>query len=455
MTVSCNQQKADGTYLGGEIVNPLSNAVVLRKGNTPITEIPLNQNNQFMFKFKDFEPGLYTFFHKERQLVFIEKNDSILLRLNTFQFDETLTFSGLGAIKNNLLIKFFLMYESEGKAMLDHQVYQRDYDGFEKYVDSLQQQHEEIWTHAQLTNEFSTAFEDLMDVDIRYEDYAMKEAYCLSSFGQSSVKDIKNTPADFHNYRKDIDLDMSQYLSLYSYQRFLYNYFNHLAYEEYADDMVYDPKSFTHNAHKLRLIKEKIENDSVQSYLLTRPIRDYLSDSNDKTGGKLLYEIYMERISSPYDKKEIQDLYAANKNVEAGRFLPEETLYDIKGNEVKLKSLIKKPTIIFFWTENRKSHIMTAHEKIREIRRKYPQYDYLAINIDKDEDEWLKLVELYKLDPKKEFRFKDELEQLKQDLAITNVIRTFIVDGDGTIFNGHANMFSSNFEKELQKYLKR
>ena len=98
---------------------------------------------------------------------------------------------------------------------------------------------------------------------------------------------------------------------------------------------------------------------------------------------------------------------------------------------------------------------MTAHEKIREIRRKYPQYDYLAINIDKDEDEWLKLVELYKLDPKKEFRFKDELEQLKQDLAITNVIRTFIVDGDGTIFNGHANMFSSNFEKELQKYLKR
>lgn len=454
--VSCDDHKSqEGTYLGGEIVNPVSNNVVLRKDNIEIEEIALNQNNQFLYEFEDFTPGLYTFFHKERQLVFIEEGDSIMLRVNTFQYDETLTFSGYGAVKNNLLLKYFLMYEAEGKAMLDQQVYQRSYSEFKKYVDSLQQEHQLIWQDAKLNNQFSEEFIDLMQVDINYEDYAMKEAYCLSSFGKSQVKNIQSSPDDFHAYRKDINLNMPQYLSLYAYQRFLYNYFNHLAFEEYVDDMAYDPKSFTHNAHKLRLINEKVENDSVESYLLTRTIKDYLSDSNDKTGGKLLYEIYMERIASPRDKAEIQELYNANKNVEAGRFLPEETLYDTRGNEVKLKSLIRKPTIIFFWTENRKSHIVTSHEKMKELQRKFPQYDYLAINIDKDSNEWIKFIELYNLDPRKEFQFKDDLEQLKQDLAITNVIRTFIVDGDGTILNAHANMFSSSFEKELEKYLKR
>ena len=73
----------------------------------------LDKNNRFIHKISNFTSGLYAFSHGgEYQWVLLEPKDSLLLRLNTIDFDESLVFTGKGARKNNYLIKNFPAYQA-------------------------------------------------------------------------------------------------------------------------------------------------------------------------------------------------------------------------------------------------------------------------------------------------------------------------------------------------------
>ncbi|NJM79653.1 MAG: hypothetical protein HC854_08650 [Flavobacterium sp.] len=89
-------------YFGGEIINPQDNYVLFLKDDTVIDTIFLDKNNRFLHKFDSLSPGLYTFKHNpEYQYIYFDKNDSLMIRLNSFDFDNSLTFCGRGDEKNN------------------------------------------------------------------------------------------------------------------------------------------------------------------------------------------------------------------------------------------------------------------------------------------------------------------------------------------------------------------
>lgn len=98
---SCQEdtvQKA--TYIHGEIVNPFVNYLILSKDDHLIDTIPLSKNNTFSYVLNNAKKGLYTFKHAhENQTFYIIPGDSILFRLNTLAFDETLFYSGTAATK--------------------------------------------------------------------------------------------------------------------------------------------------------------------------------------------------------------------------------------------------------------------------------------------------------------------------------------------------------------------
>lgn len=101
------QKAKDGTWFGGKILNPIDNSVILSKGNKIIAEAEIKPNDRFLTKIPDFKPGIYEFLHKERQLVYLTQGDSVIIRVNTLQFDESLTYSGFGGAKNNFMIDLF------------------------------------------------------------------------------------------------------------------------------------------------------------------------------------------------------------------------------------------------------------------------------------------------------------------------------------------------------------
>lgn len=101
-------------YLGGEIVNPQENYVLFLKDNELIDTIFLDKNNRFMHKFDSLAPGLYTFKHDpEYQYIYFDKNDSLMIRLNTFDFDNSIVFCGRGDEKNNFFMELYLQNEAD------------------------------------------------------------------------------------------------------------------------------------------------------------------------------------------------------------------------------------------------------------------------------------------------------------------------------------------------------
>ena len=104
----CDEKKnqSESTYFAGEIVNPTAPHVVLYKGQEPLDTAYLDSDNRFAFTLDKLKDGLYNFnHHPEFQYVFLQKGDSMQIRLNTVAFDESLVFSGNGEQINNFLIE--------------------------------------------------------------------------------------------------------------------------------------------------------------------------------------------------------------------------------------------------------------------------------------------------------------------------------------------------------------
>ncbi|MEH6407637.1 MAG: hypothetical protein V7767_10170, partial [Leeuwenhoekiella sp.] len=77
----------------------------------------------------------------------------------------------------------------------------------------------------------------------------------------------------------------------------------------------------------------------------------------------------------------------------------------------------------------------------------------LAININKDISEWLRIAKLNNFDPTHEYKFRNSFEEIQDDLSLNSIFKTVVVDKKGIILNAHANLFSTNFESELLGYL--
>jgi hypothetical protein len=109
-------ETGDYAFFGGEIINPNNDYVLLYDSKDKVDTLYLDHNNRFLRKISNFESGLYSFVHGgEYQWILLEPKDSLLIRLNTIDFDESLVFTGNGARKNNNLIKTFIENEKENQ----------------------------------------------------------------------------------------------------------------------------------------------------------------------------------------------------------------------------------------------------------------------------------------------------------------------------------------------------
>ncbi len=450
-----NKTKAAGTWFGGEIINPVDHIVTLRKGNKVVAEIPMDQNNRFLFQLKNLEPGLYEFNHKERQLVYLEQGDSIMLRVNTFDFDESLTFSGYGADENNMLIDLFLKNEYENAYMAREDIYQESPEHFEHFLDSLFEKHNEWKDEYKNASTFSPQFQDFLKATIDYDLYARKEVYPMIKISDSKSTFINDLPIDFYAYRKDLTFDHGDYLPCYAYRRFLINYFNQAALKKYAGESTYDTQSFLHNFNEIKLIDSLVPDQDTKSYLITRSLRSYLGNNEDLENGKKLYELYLRSDPNPSDKEEMDNMFHSFNNIAPNKPIPNETLINAQLQPINLREMIKRPTVLYFWSSRRVGHMRRSSAKAETLRQHFPQYDVMGINMDDDHVIWLRSLALLNSPKDFAYQFKDNAEKVRVDMALNSILKTIIVDKNGMILEAHANMFSEDFEEKLLGYLNR
>ncbi|SDS51907.1 hypothetical protein SAMN04515667_2355 [Formosa sp. Hel1_31_208] len=450
-----NTDSGDIAYFGGEIINPNNNYITLYTNENKRDTLYLDQNNRFLYKIKRLETGLYKFTHGgEYQTVLIEPNDSILFRLNTNDFDESLVYTGAGAKKNNYIIKAFLNDEIENKKIINQ--HDLEPEVFEKFIYELKQQKLENLERFNAKHKTSDLFKKIAKSSINYNYYAYKEMYPFGYYGNNRLIHFKDLPEGFYDFRSEVKYDDTNLSGLSVYANFLYWHFSNLALKQYYEDGThnrFDRHALDYNLEKLRLIDSTINNEVVKNFALNQVTRDFIFNSTDTEECDQLLASFLERNTDEAGKKYMTSLVKASISLHPGNIIPNTTIIDFNNNSVDLNSVITKPTVVYFWSSNFKAHYRNSHYMMRNLKSKYPDMEFIAINInDFDLNSWKKTLSVLKFPTENEYIFKYPKKAI-EEFAITRSHKVIIVDKDGFIMKANANLFSEDIDKQIQNIL--
>ena len=435
-------------YFGGEVVNPNNPYVLFCKDNDVIDTLKLDRNNRFFIKFDSLVPGLYSFKHEpEYQYVYFDKNDSIMVRLNSKDFDGSVVFCGRGGEKNNFLMELYLKNEKDRSKMFD--VFDYTFDSFSKNIDSTYAKRKSFYNTNKEEIKWSEGFDVYAKAAIDFSYYSKKESYPTIHKLRTGEDIIDKLPVDYYSYRSTIDFNNTQLSNYAPYVMYLSHMLNNMGAINYHNHFSENDLALKTNINKMKIADTLIKNAKVKDNILNNIAFTYLLEDQNMGNNQKFLEAYKKISTDKSKKNEITALCDAIQMLKVGNPLPEVILTDTSGNKVSSNTIVKPNTIIFFWTESAKSHLEAVHKKVALLKSKFPQYNFVAVNLNDNLDDWKKALADYKFTGVIEMHCPD-FENIKNKWAINKIHRTIILDSKGLIKNAFTNIFDSQFEDNLK-----
>ncbi|TKD65880.1 transaldolase [Flavobacterium sp. ASW18X] len=450
--VACKKDKTDKdlVFFAGEIVNPSSQHVVLYKNNEVVDSAALDPNNRFAFKLKNIDEGLYHFNHAPQyQYVYLEKGDSVLIRLNATPsyFDESLVFSGSNEEVNNFMIEMFLTYEDEDP--LVRSFYSLPPADFSKKIDSLKEM--KLVELKTLTGNNANLTDKAMAIAkaaVLYNSYLYKEKYPFYHKKYTGENTLHNLSDDFYDYRKTLDLNNEELSYFRPYYDFLKFHFGNLSYmachKECATEEGAETTTLTrlhHNKHKLSIIDSIVVEEKLRNNLFRNIAMDYLLKEHEASEScRDFIREFEELCTNPAYVTEINDLYGNIKSLQAENTLPELTVQCVQGIPKTLSELAKdRKTVFYFWTADRKRHFRNATNRINKLEQEYPDIQFIGINLKTGNDEWQKLMAEKNMNTKNQY-WASDFEMAQKKLIVDNLNKCILAK-DAKVVNGFSNIY--------------
>lgn len=435
-------------YFGGEVVNPNNPYVLFCKDNEVIDTLKLDKNNRFFIQFDSLAPGLYSFKHEpEYQYVYFDKNDSIMVRVNSKDFDESVVFCGRGEEKNNFLMELYLRNEKDKNKMFEY--FDDNFEDFSKQIDSTYAKATKFYTTRKEEIKWSDEFDVFAKASLDFNYYSKKELYPLVHKIRTGEDMIEKLPADYYDYRKKIDFNNVALSSYAPYVMYLSYMLNNMGTINYHNHFSETDLALKTNINKMNIADTLIKNKTVKNTILNNIAFTYLLEDQNMVNNNKFVECYQKISTDKSKKNEITTICNAIQMLKVGNPLPEVTLTDSKGTEISSTSLTKPNTIFFFWTVNAKSHFEAVHKKVMALKTKFPKYTFVGVNINDSQEDWLKTLADYKFEGITELHCSD-FENIKNKWAINKIHRTIILGDKGLIKNAFTNIFDSQFEENLK-----
>lgn len=452
-----DQLLGGSAFFGGEIINPTSNYIIIYKSATILDTVYLDNNNRFKYNFKNFEAGLYNFYDgKESQSFLIQPNDSIMVRVNTKEFDESLVFNGIGEKENNYLINLFLETEKLEEDVL--KISQLKPEVFDKKLSKIRQKKLDKLKAFTTKHKPSKLFKTFAEAKINYNYFYSKEAYPFINHSKTEYENFKSLPSNFFNFRKEINYNNSILKDYRPYVSFLRFHFSNIALHEHfkhSKESRYNNQSLDYNLDKLHLINKKVKDTFIKNRLVYYNMIRFINASNNVADYDILLKSFKQKSTNATQKKKATTLANSYKRLKPGKVIPDLVIIDKKEKSHRLNNVIKKPTIIYFWDASDRYHLKVSHDRAKQIQKKYPEFDIVAISLNTiSSKEQKEILERNLLENTNEYHFKNVDKAIEQ-LSLRPVNKVFIVDKNAKIVNPKANMFDINIENELLELLNR
>ena len=149
------------------------------------------------------------------------------------------------------------------------------------------------------------------------------------------------------------------------------------------------------------------------------------------------------------DIKELKTISQNIKNLAVNNFLPNIKLQNTENQIVNTSDVLKPNTVIFFWDINFHSHYNAVHKKIKSLKLKFPEYNFVAICIENNQDLWVKKINTFNNNFITNYR-NYNTDSLSDKWVVNKIHRTIVIGNNGKIKNAFTSFFESNFEQELE-----
>ena len=446
---SCNEQKSsltNGVYFAGEIVNPTSDYVVLYRKDKVVDSAKLNEENQFAFELKNIEEGLHHFDHApELQYVYFEKGDSLLVRLNTAAFDESLVFSGTSGDVNNFLIEMFLNHEDEEHFV--YSLYKLHPKEFEYKIDSLHQQKINELSNLTENRDLSENALAMAKASIDYTSFLYKEKYPFYHKKYTGEDTFHKLGAGFYKHREVKPVNYEELVYFRPYYDYMIYHFGNLSYMACADEcggFNQTKQAYLHlNKHKLQLVDSIVKNQELRNNLFRNIVvdvllREHMANSECDS----FIEKFKSLSTNETHHEEINHLYSGIKNLQPNKLIPELTLTSFNDDQISLKEIAKSNhTVFYFWSGGQKKHFKNVTKHIEKLKKEHPKKQFVGICVMTSKEQWSSILNENGLAKENQYWAVD-MDEVRNKLVVSGLNKCLIVN-DTLIENGFANLYTS------------
>ncbi|MFD0933044.1 hypothetical protein ACFQ0R_10595 [Psychroflexus salinarum] len=456
ISIGCSsEQDKELTFIGGRVVNPNSNYVTLEHKNKVIDTIPLDNQNNFGYRFSLDEESIYTFKHyPESQSVYLKPGDSTVLRVNTLEFDESLSFGGSSSKENNFLVDMFLMNEQGNDLILSY--YKITPERFIEKTDSIMSLRFKNFDKLKSKSDFTPYFKNIAENTIKYEHYDMRERYAflMKKYVPSKFEEF---PEHFFDYRSKVNFNDSDLVSNFSYMRFLDNYLRNKSIEicKTENRDCFDLNDHQNIKRRLNLVHQLFDNDYLKSNFFNRFIRREIVFSQTEEQLKETLSIIKKFNLSDLDEEELYQLTQIQNKYLVGKNLSTMSLRTPSMDTIQLHQISKsEPTVLYTWSalsfKNKKNNL----NKIKEFREKYPEINFISINLDfQNIGIWVNALKRFNYTSQTEFQVISDAPTNTYGFFKNYLNRVYVLDKHYRLTDNSLSLFDPELESQILNIL--
>ncbi len=448
---SCNDdsERADRIFVGGQINNPETDYVVLSKEDNIIDTLYLDEQNQFGKEYDSLDSGIYTFKHApENQIMYLEPGDSIVIWLNTLDFDRSLNFSGDGAEKSNFLLDIYLQNRDNNDLILKY--YKIKPEKFAHITDSIRHERLDDLNNLEKKNELSEDYLKLARESVNYEFYDLRERYSflLNKYNPKIAAEI---PKDFNTYRDSISFNDQDIENLYIYTNFLDDYLRSKSIEDCKTKDCFNLNGFSNLERRIELIDSLSDNQELKNKFIDRLATQSIimaeTDTRIDSIINLLKDIDYSHLDYAERMAKVQRTYFV------GSSMADKVIINTDGEIKSYKEIIDRPTINMSWSMYAVGHHKWLHGMVQELRKKYPEIDFNMININGGNYEnWLRVIESFGYN--KDYEYQIANRTVSNEMYKNYLTKVIFLNKDAIIQKGDISYSSlSDFEEDILAFL--
>ena len=442
MSCQTDKKQLSSAYIGGEIINPKAPLIKIYQDNVLLDSTVLDAKNKFSLDLNKVKEGLCIFSHgREYQYVYIAPGDSLLLRLNTFDFDESLAFCGQGSKANNLLIKLFLLNEKNEKK----QNYNLSPELFDENQKALIETKKALVSKYANESFFQANFKEILDIEVNYPEYYRKELYPIRYMFKHQLDSFPKLPADFFTFEKKLVFDNENAIINKNYYMLLDAYFSRQTFLEYfnkRDKNIPNSQKKDFVLHKLDQIKSKVSNKKVQDNLIEYNIISFAKDNPSETNVLEAFQAYLKDLKDDDFKKELKQVLNNYALLAQGKNAPKIYIHNTEDDITTIQKLATdKLAIFYFWTVEDTKYILGMQNRILALQKAFPKVNFYAINIDAPTSHWKGIAQEKNLNLSNIYQLENTAD-LSQKLSLKTLSTVIVTTPDGKIISAFENLFS-------------